>query len=302
MDSLDLDRIKESFRQDGFVFLPSLLPCGLQEDLLKNLPDILAEDGPHRFFENDGSTVRAIYGLHRKPAPWRTISENSVITRIAHFLLGEQMYVFQWKINPKAARAGDHWEWHRDFTFWHREDGMPTSNAVTAALFLDPVTEDSGPLEVIPGSYSASTSYELPEELQRNDYPYRSDNTGHSDSTGHSHSTGSNDSGRADGNWSALVSANLSHSLPDDAVRELAEKYGTYRATGEAGSVVFFHSNAVHGSMPNRSGQPRTLGFITYNAVTNAPHNWPRPRPDFFVNHDSTALLMPRLEASPKKV
>lgn len=275
MHSLDFDRIKERYQKDGFVFLPCLLPGNLHQDLLRHLPDVLAEDGPHRFYENDGSTIRAVYGLHRKPAPWRTISENSVITRVAQFLLGEPMYVFQWKINPKAAEAGDHWEWHRDFTFWHREDGMPASSALTAALFLDEVTEDNGPLQIVPGSHSASTSHELSEELRWSD-----------------------SADRADANWSALVSADLSYSLPAGAVAELTEKYGFYRAIGEIGSVAFFHSNIVHGSMPNKSSRRRTLGFITYNAVSNAPHNWPRPRPDFFVNHDYTALPESRPEVN----
>ncbi|MFD7451664.1 phytanoyl-CoA dioxygenase family protein [Kitasatospora sp. NPDC059827] len=263
---VDFDGILERYRRDGFVVLPALIPDQLLQEIRRALPALLAEDGPQRFFEQDGSTVRAVYGLHRKDAPWRTVSEETLLPRAARTLLGGDMYVYQWKINPKAANTGDRWEWHRDFTFWQREDGMPAPDALTAAVFLDEVTEENGPLQLIPGSHAVATRYETAEE-QRAD-----------------------SASRADDNWSAIVSANLSHSIPPAVAEELAEEHGVHRATGPAGTVVLFSSNIVHGSSPNRSGQPRTLALISYNTVGNAPAEWANPRPEFFLNHDATAL------------
>jgi ectoine hydroxylase len=260
MNDLNLDKIKEAYDRDGFVFLPALLPDDLYRQMTAALPGVLVEEGPQRFFEEDGSTLRAVYGLHEKPAPWQTVSERSVITSIARHLLGEDMYTFQWKINPKAAQSGGLWEWHRDFTFWHREDGMPTANAVTAAIFLDDVTEENGPMLLVPGSHMVATSYEGSGEA-----PLASAN-------------------REDANWAGLVSTSLSHALPDPVAEQLAAELGMYRAVGPAGSVLLFHSNMVHASSANASDRRRTLGFITYNAVSNAPADWASPRPGFFTN------------------
>jgi L-proline 4-hydroxylase len=266
MSDLDFAKIEKDYDRDGFVFLRGLLPDPLFQQVTEALPGVLAEEGPQRFFEDDGSTLRAVYGLHEKPGLWRTVSENSVITRVARRLMGEDMYTFQWKINPKAARSGGHWEWHRDFTFWHREDGMPAANAVTAAIFLDEVTAENGPMLLVPGSHLVATDYEGPAEP-----PTVSAN-------------------RQDANWAALVSANLSHALPDDVAEDLAAHLGIFNAVGPAGSVLFFHCNLVHASGANTSDRPRTLGFITYNAVSNAPNGWDSPRPGFFTNLHPAAL------------
>lgn len=39
----------------------------------------------------------------------------------------------------------------------------------------------------------------------------------------------------------------------------------------DPGDVVFFHSNTLHASGPNRSGSPRTLLHCSYNAIDNTP-------------------------------
>ena len=96
--------------------------------------------------------------------------------------------------------------------------------------------------------------------------------------------------GRQDSNWAALVSANLSHALPDQVAGQLGAELGTFRAVGLAGSVLFFHCNMVHASAANASDRQRTLGFITYNAVSNAPVGWDSPRPGFFTNLHPAAL------------
>ncbi|MFD7934705.1 phytanoyl-CoA dioxygenase family protein [Streptomyces sp. NPDC059755] len=257
--------ILENYRRDGYVFFPSLLDDDLQDQVSRELPEVLNEDGPQRFFEEDGKTVRAVYGLHQKKGIWKEIAERSPIARIARLLLEDEMYVYQWKINPKSAFSGEQWEWHRDFTFWAREDGMPTPAVLTAGIFFDETTEENGPLQVVPGSHldnwHADTSYVA--------------------AAGES---------REANNWSALVSANLSHSIPGDEAESEAEKRGLFRATGRRGSVIFFHGNIIHGSMPNRSEAARTLGLITYNSVGNTPKHWSNPRPDFFVSHDPTPL------------
>lgn len=262
--------VLESYQRDGFVVLPSLLPRPLLEEMQSGLPGVLAEEGPQRFMEEDGSAVRAVYGLHRKLGVWSTVAESSVLTEIAQLLLGEGMYVFQWKINPKAAASGEQWEWHRDFTFWARADGMPEPLALTAGVLLDDVTEENGPLQLIPGSHRLSTSF----EEEHHAPPVHAER-------------------HQDDNWASLVSANLAHSVPDQVAEGVAGDQGLVKVTGKAGTVVFFDSNILHGSAPNRSGASRTLGLISYNLVRNVAKDWEHPRPDFFINHDATPLDVP---------
>ncbi|MFE0102411.1 phytanoyl-CoA dioxygenase family protein [Streptomyces sp. NPDC059009] len=255
--------LAQGYERDGFVFLPSLLPVGLLRRLRGELPRVLAEDGPQRFYEDDGRTVRAVYGLHRKDGPWREAAENSVLTAVARLLLDEDMYVFQWKLNPKAARTGDRWQWHRDFDFWRERDGMARPDVLTAALFLDDVTYENGPLRLVPGSHAVTSEQER-----------RLATTGQG-------------AGRepADGRgWSGMVSARLTYALPEGARAQVTDARGTFTATGPAGSVVLFHGNIVHGSSPNTSAATRNLALITYNTIRNAPAHGPGSRPEFFCN------------------
>lgn len=257
MDAYDSQNLVDRFGADGFVFLPELLPTDMLNELRASVPAVLKEIGPQRYLERDGMTARTVYGLHDRDGVWRAVSESSVLARIARELLREDIYVFQWKISPKTPGVGDQFEWHRDFSYWSSGDGMPAPRALTAAVFLDDIGEDNGPLQVIPASHRLPP---LPEER----------------------------------NVSELAQQQTSSSLPytvsEDSIDGLRCDHGVFNACGPPGSVIFFDCNLIHGSGSNSSHRPRTLALITYNPVSNAPRNWPNPRPDCFVNHYPRAL------------
>lgn len=64
-------------------------------------------------------------------------------------LIGPDLKFHHSKINSKQPGGGTEVKWHQDFAF------TPHSNddVVTALLMIDDVTEDNGPLEVLPGSH-----------------------------------------------------------------------------------------------------------------------------------------------------
>ncbi|WP_280464650.1 phytanoyl-CoA dioxygenase family protein [Nocardia brasiliensis] len=267
----DGEGLVESFRQDGYVFLPEALPSELLAEMRASVQDLLTEPGPQRFLERDGVTARAIYGLHGRDGVWRAAAERSILPRIARSLLGEDIYVYQWKVNPKSPGAGDRWEWHRDFTFWSREDGMPAPRALTAAILLEENGPESGPLQLVVGSHRLAP---LPEETNI-----------------------CGPSAREATDWSAIVSDSLAYTVTDNSVERIGRERGIVTVCGPPGSVVYFDCNIIHGSGRNLSTYPRTLALITYNCVDNVPRDWANPRPDFFVNHYPRAIPIPgRLE------
>jgi ectoine hydroxylase len=58
---------------------------------------------------------------------------------------------------------------------------------------------------------------------------------------------------------------------------------GIVAPKGPAGSVLLFHPNLVHGSVPNLSPFDRRLVLVTYNSVNNQQTVKENPRPDFLV-------------------
>src|SRR5262249_62330406 len=76
------------------------------------------------------------------------------ILKPAMQILNSDVYVYQFKINVKAAFSGDLWQWHQDYVFWHKEDGMQKPDVINVSIFLDDVTEFNGPIFFIPHSHA----------------------------------------------------------------------------------------------------------------------------------------------------
>ena len=85
-------------------------------------------------------------------------------------LLGESVYMHQYKVNAKAAFDGAVWQWHQDFGTWHRDDGMPEPHAMNIAVFLDPVTAANGPLMFLTGSHREGI-FQAGHDLETTSYP-----------------------------------------------------------------------------------------------------------------------------------
>ena len=74
---------------------------------------------------------------------------NSTMTSCVEELIGPNIKFHHSKINSKLPGAKTSVKWHQDFPFTpHSNDDL-----ITALLMVDEVTEQNGPLEVVPGSH-----------------------------------------------------------------------------------------------------------------------------------------------------
>ncbi len=247
----------EKYNQDGVLLLDSYFSTE-ELDLLHDEIDILMEqDVPSRVLEKDGKIVRALHGCHQDRESMEVLTRQSRMLEPAMQILNTPAYNHQFKINIKEAFGGDVWPWHQDFIFWQKGDGMPKPEAVNVAIFLDEVNEFNGPLYFIPGSHKRG-KIEVPAKGEKG--------------------------------WQANVSAALRYTVPRDVTEELVKESGMVAPHGKAGSILIFHPNAVHGSVPNISPMPRKLLVLTYNSVKNLPHAVEKPRPEFLASTDYTPL------------
>lgn len=97
--------------------------------------------------------MRSVLGSPLTSDIFNALSRHPRVLEPARNILGGDLHVYQFKINCKAGLSGDVWEWHQDFIFWQKEDGMPASRVINVSVFLDDVTEFNGPLLVLPGSH-----------------------------------------------------------------------------------------------------------------------------------------------------
>ena len=180
------------------------------------------------------------------------------------------MYVYQFKLNVKAAFSGDVWQWHQDYIFWREGDGMAKPNALTVVIFLDDVTELNGPVFLVPGSHREGVIEPFAQTL--NDNALMLDAYSNSPA------------------WISNLTATLKYTIDQQVLAELISRYGTVAPKGPAGSVLFSHSNLVHGSGTNISPRNRVLSLITYNSVKNVPRFPENRRPEFLASSDARPL------------
>lgn len=253
MTDTDLYRLNKEqcarYDEDGFAFLPDLIPESEITRARDELARLCRLTRREVIMENDGATVRSVMNPQVFSDLFARFVRHPKLLGPVRQLLGREVYLFQCILNMKSPFGGDIWQWHQDFPTYLRDDEMPEPRAVNALVFIDEVNEFNGPLMIIPGSHKAP-AYETPVDDTTTGYPLRA--------------------------------ADLS------VVDRLAKDRGIVAPKGRPGSVIFAHTNFVHGSGPNLSPWPRTLASVTFNAIDNK-HGRSR-RPDWVVCNDFTPL------------
>lgn len=248
-----------AYHENGWYAANGKLDEGALKKVRKSVDVISRMVRPEVVKEDGADVVRALHGCHRYDEVCAQLVRVPLLLDFAHALVGEEVYVYQFKVNIKSPREGKEWPWHQDFSFWSREDGMLRADAVNIAINLDDVHEYNGPLTVLSGSHKTGL-VDAADDVEA--------------------VTGSD--------WRKHVSAQLTYTVPDERVETLARQHGTETLLGPAGTITVFHPSIVHSSSNNLSDDRRTILLITYNSVKNAPA-WPS-RPEFLVSRDTTAL------------
>ena len=201
--------------------------------------------------EPGSDEVRSIFCIHKQSNLMARLAADARLAGLARFLLDDDVYVHQSRLNYKPGFSGKEFYWHSDFETWHVEDGMPRMRALSMSLLLAENTPHNGPLMLIPGSHRQFLSCvgETPadhyrESLKKQEY-----------------------------------------GVPDQqSISELVAQHGIVAPTGGPGTVIVFDCNVMHGSSGNITPLPRSNAFIVYNAVSNRlldPFGPPAPRPEF---------------------
>ncbi len=259
----------ESYRKNGFLFLPGLFQG-------QELHTLLAESSRLRssgqglepesvIAEKDSGDIRSIFNLHRQSETMARLFSDRRLAEVARFLLGDDVYIHQSRLNYKPGFRGQPFYWHSDFETWHAEDGMPRMRALSMSLLLTDNKGFNGPLMVMPGSHETfvQTVGETPDDNYKSSL--REQKTG----------------------------------IPDnDSLTKLYETHGIETPVGPAGSLLIFDCNTMHGSSANISPLPRSNAFVVFNAWSNrvqAPFAAAKARPEFIAARENAQPLKAEL-------
>lgn len=253
-----------SFDEKGYLFVESLFSlsdvAAYAEEITRMTKDPQIRGSDRTITEPEADEVRSIFEVHRSSDVFRDLVKEARVADIARQLLGSDVYVHQSRVNYKPGFKGKDFYWHSDFETWHCEDGMPVPRAVSVSILLTENHSYNGPLMIVPGSQNVyiQTEGETPEDHFRDSLKKQE----------------------------VGVPSN-------DAMWDICNRWGIDVLTGPPGSVVFFESNAMHGSNGNITPFPRSNVFYVYNSVENTlvePFAAPKPRPTFIGARDFTPV------------
>lgn len=244
----------KQFEQQGFIKLDNVFSMDEVNELLQESARLRSDknikQSGETITEPDGNEVRSVFRVHEHSQLIQKISQDERLAGIARYLLDDEIYIHQSRLNYKPGFRGKEFYWHSDFETWHVEDGMPRMRALSMSITLTENLQYNGPLMLIPGSHKQYVVCEgaTPENhhlksLKKQEYGVP----------------------------------------PDRCLETLVDKGGVVAATGKPGSVIVFDCNVMHGSNGNITPYPRSNIFFVYNALSNKvvkPFSVQPPRPE----------------------
>ena len=244
----------EQFDREGYLFFPGLFTPDETARLNAAVPGLYERREAYNVREKGKEAVRTNFAAHLISEPFARLARHPRMIEPVEDLLGEQLYMHQFKINGKMAFEGDVWQWHQDYGTWKNDDLMPTERAMNVAIFLDDVNEFNGPLMFIPGSHKRGV-IDARHDLTTTSYPL----------------------------WT------VDHALITQLVARAGGKQGgIVSPQGPAGSMIVFHSCMVHASTSNLSPWNRVSVYLSLCAVSN--HIRRHKRPEFIAHRDFTPI------------
>ena len=201
------------------------------------MPELYSRREAYNVREKGKDAVRTNFAAHLYSEPFARLARHPRMVEPVQDLLGEALYMHQFKINGKAAFDGDVWQWHQDYGTWKNDDLMPAERAMNVAIFLDDVNEFNGPLMFIPGSHKRGV-VDAKHDVTTTSYPL----------------------------WT----------IDNDLIAQLVERAGGKNGGivsphGPAGSMILFHGCLVHASGSNLSPWDRVSVYLSLCAVVE-PH------------------------------
>jgi len=255
------------YERDGFLSLPGLFSDEEVAAYRTELKRLAALPGIREFgeiiTEPESGDVRSIFNINRISDVYARLAADPRLLNVVQYLLADDVYIHQSRVNLKPGFRGKEFYWHSDFETWHVEDGMPRMRCMSASVALTENNEFNGPLMLIPGSHRDFVSC-----------------VGETPEANYEQSLKRQDVGVPD----------------EDNLTRWVDEHGIQAPKGPAGSVTFFDCNTMHGSAGNLSPYPRSNVFFVFNAVSNAPgdpFSGQAPRPEHIANRSDFTPIHP---------
>jgi ectoine hydroxylase len=224
----------EQYRQQGYLVLEGVFSEaeveGFQNEMEHLRADATIKASAEAITEPDSGDLRSIFKIHESSSVFKHLATDGRLAGLAQYLLNDQVYIHQSRLNYKPGFRGKEFYWHSDFETWHVEDGMPRMRALSMSITLTENVEQNGPLMLIPGSHHSYVACE-----------------------GHT----------PENHFESSLKKQQYGTPADTCLSELVDSGGINTAKGNPGSVIIFDCNVMHGSNGNITPFPRSNVFLS---------------------------------------
>ncbi|MFT5118667.1 MAG: ectoine hydroxylase [Kiritimatiellia bacterium] len=255
----------DTYNEKGFMVLEDVFTLEevtvFQHELERLRADPTILQSGEVINEPNSNDLRSIFRIHEHSPVFNRLVADKRLADVARYLLDDEVYIHQSRLNYKPGFTGKAFYWHSDFETWHVEDGMPRMRALSMSITLTENFEYNGPLMLIPRSHKQYVVCEG--ETPENHY---------------------------------LASLKKQeYGVPsDDCLKSLVTQGDIVSVTGKPGSVIVFDCNTMHGSNGNITPFPRANVFFVYNALSNKvgkPFSALKPRPEHICARENIYLV-----------
>ena len=104
----------DHFDKEGYLFFPKLFSEKETECLVSAVPELYKRKEEYNIREKGSDAVRTNFAAHMYSEPFAKLARHPRMIKPVEDLLGEKLYMHQFKINGKMAFDGDVWQWHQE--------------------------------------------------------------------------------------------------------------------------------------------------------------------------------------------
>lgn len=243
------------YEEDGFFVLENFFDENeikiFQNELERLKNDDVVKSSDYSITEPNSGDVRSVFKVHDISPVFKKLAADKRLASLACYLLNDDVYIHQSRVNYKPGFKGKEFYWHSDFETWHVEDGMPRMRALSMSITLTDNYTYNGALMLIPGSQKVFAVCE----------------------------------GNTPENHFKSSLKKQEYGVPsNESLEQMVADGGIVTATGKPGNVIVFDCNTMHGSNGNITPFPRSNVFFVYNALSNRvvdPFCDQPPRPEY---------------------
>ncbi len=244
------------YNENGYLKIDNYFSPAEVGMLYNELPHTCEENSPRVILEDNGS-VRSVFAPHFVSEIYHRLSRLDRLVIPARQIVGNKIYLHQYKVNSKKGLKGEWWEWHQDFPYWHIDDGIRNPDLVSVMLYLQDTDSSNGALMLIPKTHKLGIV-----KFAVKDSPQKTKD------------------------YLSSLSSDIKFTVDHKLLKELSLANGIVTASGKKGSVLFFHGNIFHASNTNLTPFDRDAVLLTYNSIDNPPTNSLNPRPEFLAGRN----------------